>query len=129
MEFPIIRVRDKGEKGKGFVVGANHHHKLIVGENSNIQFVNLQNSDATGKEDGYGYEFVSKKGFWGEKLIEFGSIWDILSLYSKDIGIKENGLDKEYKDVLKKLKAICEKSISLNEEEKDKMIEEIFKKY
>ena len=116
MKFPIIRVKNKGEKGNGFIVGTNHHHKLILDENGNIKFVNIQCMDATGKYPGYGYEFITKKGLMDEdEEISFGTVWDILNIYAKHIGILDNKeLTKEFNDVLKNLENVFTKSNNLN---------------
>jgi len=57
-------VKNKGEKGNGFIVGTNHHHELQLTEDGNIKFVNIQCMDATGKDGGY--EFIAKEDCEGQ---------------------------------------------------------------
>jgi hypothetical protein len=110
MLFPVIRIRDKGSKDKGFMVGTNSHHRLELDGQGNIKFFNLQCCDGTGK---YGdYEFVTEKG---SRYIEMVTFDELLAIYKEEINmsceteaeikrifdqfrdeaIKKNGLEEE----------------------------------
>jgi hypothetical protein len=82
MLFPVIRVRDKGTKDDGVIVGSNSHHKLELDHNGNIKFVNVQCMDSTGI--GGGYEFVAKKGYYDYE-IEMVNFDRLLEIYKDQI--------------------------------------------
>jgi hypothetical protein len=82
MLFPVIRVRDKGSKDKGVLVGSNTHHQLVLDDNGNIKFTNLQCMEGTGRDGGY--EFVTKKSDY-EHEIEMVTFDELLEIYKEQI--------------------------------------------
>lgn len=112
MLFPIIRIREKGDKDKGRIVGTNSHDLLKLDEDGNIKYVNLQCMEGTGKHSCF--EFVAKKEMFTEE-IQLVSFEELIKIYMEETKelcesekalinlakkfreeqIKENGLDKD----------------------------------
>lgn len=113
MLFPIIRIREKGEKGKGRIIGTNSHDMLRLDEHGNIAYHNLQCCEGTG-EDGC-YEFVGERDEMYGVTIEFVTFEELVEIYKSEVKelcedehmlvnlalafrdeqIKKNGLDKD----------------------------------
>lgn len=129
MQFPIIRVRNKGEQGEGFVIGTNHHHQLKVTNDGNIEFVNVQCMDSTGSDEGYGYEFVTTEDTCWENQIEFGSIWDILNIYGEYLGVQDGECAEEFNKCLEQLRKVFDKAKRGQQEKEDEMHQKLFEKY
>lgn len=124
MKFPLIRIREKGSNDKGYFLGLDEaHHMLILDSNGNLKFHNIQCCDGTGKHGSF--EFVTTKGYWGDE-IEFGNIWDILNIYKEHLQIQEFQLDEEFNKALQQLKIVSDKAISLKEKEYDEMVQNLF---
>lgn len=81
MMFPIIRIRNKGEKGKGRIVGTDVHDMLIPDKNGDIEYLDLQCMDGTGKDGSF--EFVGKKDDMFKASIEFVDIDTLLKIYAE----------------------------------------------
>lgn len=129
--FPIIKIRNKGESGQirkhNYVGFDRAHHRLLLDENGNIKFLNLQSYSGTGKHGDM--EFVSKveeAEFGVEHHIEFGTIFEVLNIYSESINIDDNKLSKEFNDVVFQLKEITEKAEKLNAEKRQKILDDMF---
>lgn len=109
MLFPIIKVHDKLHKNQEIIVGEDErHHILLVEKDGNLKFLNVQCCDGTGK--GGSYEFLSRNGYFGDE-IEFGTIFDILTLYAKNIQSNESGFEDEYQLILNELSQLYEKAV------------------
>lgn len=112
MLFPVIRIRTKDYKDKGRIIGTNSHDELVINENGDIHYLNLQCMDGTGKHGSF--EFVGGKGHYGPE-IQFVNFEELIKIYMeetkelcesekalidlakkfRDEQIKENGLDKD----------------------------------
>jgi hypothetical protein len=67
-KFPLLWIRDKGS-GRVHLYGMDTHDTLIIDDNGNLAYYNLQNGDGTG--EGGGYEFVNHDtdgGIYGQIL-------------------------------------------------------------
>ncbi len=116
----MIKVRTKGTKNEGVFVGADKaHHQLILDSNGNLQFFNIQCCAGTGKIGDY--EFVTKKSDWGNE-VEFGTIWDVLNIYSEFLGIQNS---KEFDNVLQQLKVVFDKAIAVKNKKLNEFIQKI----
>lgn len=113
MLFPIIKIREKGSKDGGRIVGTNSHDLLKLDKRGSIQYLNLQCMEGTGEDSCF--EFVTKDNVMFEKEIQFVSFKELIKIYMeetkelcesekalidlakkfRDEQIKENGLDKD----------------------------------
>lgn len=120
MKFPIIKVRDKGTREKGFYLGTDLHHRLILDYFGNLQFFNAQCCDGTG-EDG-SYEFIAQEGYFGFE-IQLVDIMELLNVYKDTVGINKHRLIKSRfeKVMLEFCKVINDYSIIQDKEEKEMM--------
>ncbi|MHB1654614.1 MAG: hypothetical protein ACYCVD_19390 [Desulfitobacteriaceae bacterium] len=120
MEFPIIKVRDEGTRGEGFFVGTDHHHKLILDYNGNIQFFNIQCNDGTGKDGSY--EFITQEGFFGNE-IQLVNITELLNIYKYTEGIHKHAeIRTRFDKVMLELSSILnDYEIIQDKEEKEMM--------
>ena len=79
MQFPIIKVRNKSSQGCKHIVGTNSHDLLMLDENGNIKYHNMQCCEGTG-EDG-AYEFVGEKDEMYGTTIEFVTLDELVEIY------------------------------------------------
>ena len=78
MRFPIIRVLDKDYK-REHIVGTDSHDTLYIGNDGQIHYRNLQNSEGTGKRGSYAFKGVKNK--WSLYTeIEFVSLDDLIEI-------------------------------------------------
>lgn len=121
MKFPIIKIRDKGSKGPGFLVGIDErHHELMVDENGNLEFLNVQCCDGTGVDGGF--EFVAKKDDFGAS-IDWGNIWDLIDIaFSRYDILNDNCLKKDFAAAVKTLKCVFDKAEDMKIEHNKKFV-------
>lgn len=62
--FPILQIRDK-IFGDMHTYGTDSHDELMLDENGNIMYYNLQNGEGTGKHGGYEFVYEPDEGGYG----------------------------------------------------------------
>lgn len=72
--FPILQIKDK-IFGDVRTYGTDSHDALMLDENGNVMYYNLQNSESTGKHDGYEFVYTPDEGGY-EGIKEVYSEWD-----------------------------------------------------
>lgn len=119
MKFPIIKVRDKGTDEEGFFLGTDHHHKLILDGNGDLQFFNAQCCDGTGELGTY--EFIAQEGHFGFE-IELVDIVQLLNIYKDTLGLNKHRVIKtRFEKVMSEFcKVLYDYSIIQDKEEKEK---------
>lgn len=72
--FPILQIRDK-IFGDTHIYGTDTHDALMLDENGNIMYYNLQNGEGTGKHGDYEFIYTPDAGGYGG-IEEAYSEWD-----------------------------------------------------
>lgn len=72
--FPILQIKDK-IFGDVHTYGTDSHDALMLDENGNVMYYNLQNSESTGKHGGYEFVYTPDEGGY-EGIKEVYSEWD-----------------------------------------------------
>lgn len=72
--FPIFQIRDK-IFGDVHTYGTDSHDALMLDENGNVMYYNLQNSESTGMHGGYEFVYTPDEGGF-EGIKEVYSEWD-----------------------------------------------------
>lgn len=62
--FPILQVRDK-IFGDIHTYGSDTHDALMLDENGNVMYYNLQNGEGTGEHGGYEFVYKPDEGGYG----------------------------------------------------------------
>ena len=117
MVFPIIRVKEKGEKGKGRIIGTNSHDLLLLDEHGNIAYQNMQDCEGTGEYSCY--EFTGEKEFLSPyTTIEFVELNELLEIYkseTKSMCENEYAMIEFSKALTFRIQQIKEKSLDKDE--------------
>lgn len=72
--FPILQVRDK-IFGDVHTYGSDSHDALMLDENGNVMYYNLQNGEGTGTHGGYEFIYTPDEGGY-DGIQEAYSEWD-----------------------------------------------------
>lgn len=99
--FPVFQIRDK-IIGDVHTYGTDSHDALMLDENGNVMYYNLQNSESTGKHGGYEFVYTPDEGAYGgireicsvvdnrskdyEKMSKDELVWQCLA---KDLQIRQ----------------------------------------
>lgn len=124
-ELPVLKVQDNGSTNKTTrILGSNSHDTYILGKDGGLHYYNLQCSEGT--EYG-GYEFVVEKDPDDYMdCFETANFLELMDMDAKRLNILD---DDEYIKLKKELAEVFEKALDKEEQEFEKLIQQIIKDY